>query len=99
MGVIVKMALTFLDSIGDTVLANVIGGSVGQAVSIGALIIIILLVFVLLVSRLDLEVALIIVSPAIIVGSFVGWLPPLSFGVIVLVIGLAFAGVILALAR
>lgn len=89
----------FLSELSDGLLSQVIGGSASQAVAMGALFLITILVVVLLIARIDLGAALIIVSPAIIVGSFVGWLPPLAFGVSVLLIAFFFTGVILSFAR
>ena len=89
----------FLTEFSDAFLSTVVGGSAGQAVQMGALFLITLLVLALLIARIDLGAALIIVSPAIWVGSFVGFLPPLAFGVIVLLIAFFFTGVILTFAR
>lgn len=91
--------MTWLDSLMDPILGNIIGGTAGQAVLMGTLFVITILVVLLLAARIDLELALIIVSPAIIVASFSGLLPPLAFGVVVLLLALFFAGIILAISR
>lgn len=83
----------------DGVLGYLVGGGTSSSVLIGVLVLIICLVIVLLVARLGFEVSLIIVSPGIIVASFHGFLPALSFGIIVLLLGLFWTGLILALAR
>lgn len=91
--------MTWLDAIMDPILSNIIGGTATQAITMGMLFIITILTVLLLASRMSLEFALIIVSPAVIVASFSGLLPPLAFGVIVLLIGFFFAGIILAMAK
>lgn len=83
----------------DGTLGYLVGGGTSSSVLIGCLVLIICLVIVLLAARLGFEVSLIIVSPGIIVASFAGFLPPLSFGIIVLLLGLFWTGLILALAR
>jgi hypothetical protein len=80
-------------------LENVVGGTWAQAGLVGFLVLIVVIVAILLAARVGLEFALVIVSPAIIAASFAGVLPPLAFGVVVLLVGLFFGGVILALAR
>lgn len=91
--------MTWIDAIIDPILGNVIGGSAAQAVLMGSLFLISILVVLLLAARIDLEIALLIVSPAIIVASFANLLPPLAFGVMVFLIALFFAGIIMAIAR
>lgn len=91
--------LGFLQEFTDAFLGNVIGGSNSNSVVMATLFLITILVAILLAARLDLELALIIVSPAIIIASFAGFLPTLSFGIIVLLLALFWAGIILALIR
>lgn len=91
--------MTWLESFMDPVLGNIVGGTAVQAVTMGSLFLITILVVLLLAARVDLELALIIVSPAVIVASFSGLLPPLAFGVVVFLLAVFFAGIILALAR
>ena len=89
----------WLNAFTEPILNNIIGGTATQALNMGALFLLTILVMLLLTARMSLEVALIIVSPAIIVASFGVLLPPLAFGIAVLLIGLFFAGIILAIAR
>jgi len=91
--------MSFLNSFMDPVLGNIIGGTAAQAITMGSLFLLTILVVLLLASRIDLELALIIISPAVIAASFAGLLPPLAFGVIVLLLGIFFAAIIMALAR
>lgn len=91
--------MTWLMDFLDPILGNIIGGTATQAVTMGSLFLITILVVLLLAARVELELALIIISPAVIVASFAGLLPPLAFGIVVLLIALFFAGIILALAR
>jgi hypothetical protein len=91
--------LSFLEDLTGSVMGNIIGGSQSGAVLMSTLFLITILVAILLAARLDLELALVIVSPAIVVASFAGLLPPLSFGVIVLLLAIFWSGIILALIR
>lgn len=91
--------MSWINALMDPVLGNIFGGTAAQAVTMGSLFIITILVMLLLAARIDLEYAFIIVSPAIIVASFAGLLPPLAFGVIVLLLALFFTAVIIAIAR
>jgi len=91
--------LTFLQSFTDGFMGNIIGGTDTSAVVMGTLFLITILVAILLAARVELELALIIVSPAIIIASFAGLLPPLTFGLIVLILALFWVGIILALIR
>lgn len=83
----------------DSVMGNIIGGSGSQAIWIAALIILMLLVIVLLAARLGFDVAMIIVAPGVIIASFAGILPPMSFGIIVILLAVFWAGIVLAFAR
>lgn len=91
--------LSFLQQFVDAFMSNVIGGSNSSAIIMGVLFLITILVAILLAARLDLELALVIVSPAIIIASFAGLLPALSFGIIVFLLALFWSGIILALIR
>lgn len=91
--------LQFLSDFGNGVAGQIVGGTTSQAVSMASLFFIVILVAILVAARLDLEMALIIVSPGILVASFVGIISPVSFGVMVLLLGLFWAGIILALIR
>lgn len=91
--------LEFLDLFTDGVVGNIVGGSNSSAVTMATLFLISLLVMVLLSARLGLEIALIIVSPAIIIASFAGLIPQLAFGVIVFILALFWAGIILAMIK
>lgn len=89
----------FFDTLLTPIFANIIGGTATQAVTMGSLFLITILAVLLLSARIDLEYVFIIISPAIITASFAGLLPPLAFGIIVLLIAIFFAGIILALVR
>lgn len=89
--------VAFFDELTNDIMVNIIGGSAAQAVTMGSLFIMTILVVMLLASRVDLSVAFVIISPAIIVASFSGLLPPLSFGIVVLVLAFFFSGIILAI--
>ncbi len=91
--------LQFLSDFGNGVAGQIVGGTTTQAFTMATLFFIVILVALLIAARLDLEMALIIVSPGILVASFVNLIPPLGFGVIVLLLGLFWAGIILALIR
>lgn len=91
--------LEFMDVFTDGIIANIIGGTNASAVIMASLFLITILVAILLAARLDLELAMVIVSPAIIIASFAGLLPPLSFGVIVLLLALFWSGIIMAIIR
>ena len=71
--------MSWLTTLLGPVLGNVVGGGASQPVLVGSLFLITILVVLLLAARLDLSLALVIVSPAIIVASFGGLLPPLAF--------------------
>lgn len=91
--------LGFLQQFSDLFMGNVIGGPDTSAVIMASLFLITILVAILLAARVELELAIIIVSPAIIIASFAGLLPPLSFGIIVLLLAIFWSGIILALIR
>lgn len=91
--------LEFMETFTDGVIGNIIGGTDTSAVIMAVLFLITILVAILLAARLELELALVIVSPAIIIASFAGLLPALSFGIIVLLLALFWTGIILALVR
>jgi len=91
--------LEFLDLFTDGVTGNIIGGAGSNAVTMATLFLIALLVMVLLSARLGLEIALIIVSPAIIIASFAGLIPQLALGIIVLILALFWAGIILEMIK
>jgi len=91
--------VSWFDSIIEPVLGNIVGGTAGQALLMGTLFLITILAVLLLAARIDLELALVLISPAVIVASFSGLIPPLAFGVIVFLIAIFFAGIIMALAR
>lgn len=91
--------LQFLSDFGNGVAGQIVGGTTTQAVSMASLFFIVILVAILIAARLDLEMALIVVSPGILVASFVGIIPPLGFGIVVFILGVFWAGIILALIR
>lgn len=91
--------MSWFDSLIDPILANIIGGTAAQALLTGTLFVITILVVILLAARLPLDLAIIIISPAVILASFAGFLPPIAFGVMVLLIAIWFSAIILALAR
>lgn len=91
--------MEWITALVDSVLGSIVGGGATQAVTMATLFLITILAILLLAARVELELALVIISPAIIVASFSGFLPPLAFGLVVFLIGLFFTGVILALAR
>lgn len=91
--------LGFLDEFIASVAGNVIGGTSSASIELTVLFIISILVTVLLAARLELDLALVIVSPGIILASYVGILPPLAFGVVVLLLGILWAGLIMLLIR
>lgn len=91
--------LEFLSDFTNGFMGNIIGGPDSSAVIMGVLFLITILVAILLAARVELELAMVIVSPAIIIASFAGLLPPLSFGIIVLILAVFWTGVILALIR
>lgn len=91
--------LGFLEDFSQGVMGNIIGGTDSGAVIMASLFLITILVAILLAARVELELALVIVSPAIVIASFAGLLPPLSFGIIVLLLALFWSGIILALIR
>lgn len=83
----------------DSVLGNLIGGSGSTPIWVAGLVILMLLVIVLLTARVGFDVALIIVTPGVIVASFAGYLPMMSFGVIVILLAITWAAIISALTR
>lgn len=91
--------LEFLRSFSEGLTGNIVGGVGTQSVVMATLFLIVILVVLLLAARLELEVALMIVSPGILVASFAGLLPPLTFGVIVLCLALFWSGVIMAVVK
>lgn len=91
--------MEFLQVFVDGVTGNIIGGVNTDAVTMASLFLITILAAILLAARFELEMALIIVSPAVIIASFAGMLPPLAFGVMVLLLGVFFAGIIIAMIR
>lgn len=91
--------LAFLENFTDGFMGNIIGGTAASATIMATLILITILVAILLAARLDLELALVMVSPAIIIASFAGLLPPLTFGIIVFLLALFWVGIIMALIR
>lgn len=91
-----------IDAVGtffDSIMGNIIGGSGSTPVWIASLIILMILVVVLLAARVGFDVAMIIVAPGIIIASFAGLLPPISFGIIIILLAVFWAGIILAMAR
>lgn len=91
--------VAFIDDLSGSVISNIVGGTQGDAFVMATLFLITILVAILLAARLQLELALVIVSPAIIIASFAGLLPPFGFGVIVLLLAIFWAGIIIALIR
>lgn len=87
------------DTFWNSVMGNIIGGSGSTPVWIAGLVILMLCVIVLLAARVGFDVAMIIVAPGIIIASFAGLLPMLSFGVIVILLAVFWAGIILTFAR
>jgi hypothetical protein len=91
--------LAFLEEFTNGFMGNIVGGTAANSVIMATLMLIVILVAILLAARLDLELALVIVSPAIIISSFAGLLPPLTFGIIVFLLALFWVGIIMALIR
>lgn len=91
--------MDFLSSFFGVFASDVLGFSSVNPVWMMSLFVITLLAFGLLIARIPIQFAFIIVSPAILLGSFSGLFPALAFGVTVFLLGLFFAGVIMALIR
>lgn len=83
----------------DSIMGNLIGGSGSTAVWTASLLVIMVLVAVLLTARLGFDIAMIIIAPGIVIASFAGLLPMLSFGIIVILLAVFWAGIIMALSR
>jgi hypothetical protein len=91
--------LGFLESLTGLFMANIIGGPDGTSLMVATLFLITILVAILLAARLELELALVIVSPAIIIASFAGLIPPVGLGIAIVLLALFWAGIILAIIR
>jgi hypothetical protein len=83
----------------DGIMGSIIGGSGSMPVWVAALIILMLCVTVLLVARIGFEVAILIVAPGVIIASFAGFLPMMSFGVLVILLAVFWTAIILSFAR
>jgi len=87
------------DGVFGDVLGGLVGGGSAFSVPIAALFGLTILVVILLAARIDPSLAFVIVSPAIILASVSGLIPASVFGVMVVILGLIFTGILLSLFR
>lgn len=93
------MTLEVFDTFFGSVFGNLVGGTGSSPIWVAGLIILMLLLVVLLTAHLGWEVSVLILTPGILVASFAGFIPSMSFGVLVIVLGIIWTGIILALIK